>query len=397
MSDHVINGFRLHRFAFPRNRAVGDSQTRSTMHHLVAIEILTASGLVGLGFCQSLSGPFAPKLELVRVFEAEVFKSLNGADALTFQNRLTRPRGGNQRAVPHGFAQAVDQALWDIAAKAAGLPLYRLLGGTRPEVDVYGSDLGFHSTEAELAALVEFSLSRGFKRFKVKVGHPDIEWDLARLDLIRRLSGNKMLLMIDANEAWSGKEAVRALQAYRTSGFDIYWAEDPCARDDFEGLQSVRRGVPDMLVNSGEYLDLKGKMKLIESGCADIINCHGVITATMRAAWLAHEHSQRVSIGNTPLEMGVHLAAAQPDRTWMEYSFHNTGSLVVDPVEIRDGKAFAPDRPGHGLSLAAGAVARLSSDGPDTDPDEMDEAAPSVVDFSNIGSDQRSIGGPPRI
>ena len=72
----------------------------------------------------------------------------------------------------------------------------------------------------------------------------------------------------------------------------------------------------------------------------------------MRAGWLAAEHNVAVSLGNTTLEIGVHLAAALPEVEWMEYSFQNYNHLVDKPVEIIDGFGIAPDRPGHGLSLS---------------------------------------------
>ena len=72
----------------------------------------------------------------------------------------------------------------------------------------------------------------------------------------------------------------------------------------------------------------------------------------MRIGWLAAEKAIPVCIGNTFLEVGVHAACALPEVEWLEYSFQNFDHLVEQPVEIRDGWAYAPDRPGHGLVLS---------------------------------------------
>ena len=75
----------------------------------------------------------------------------------------------------------------------------------------------------------------------------------------------------------------------------------------------------------------------------------------MRIGWLAAERGIPVSLGNTFLEVGVHMACALPEVAWLEYSFQNYDHLVDQPVQIRDGWAFAPDRPGHGLILSESA------------------------------------------
>jgi L-alanine-DL-glutamate epimerase-like enolase superfamily enzyme len=158
--------------------------------------------------------------------------------------------------------------------------------------------------------------------------------------------------MIDANEAWSPSEAIRRLHAYRRAGLEFLWVEDPCLRFDFDGLREIMRAVPFTLVNTGEYLGLSDKRRLIEAGAVGMLNIHGHITNSLRAAWLAGEHGLPVSIGNTNFEVGVHLAAALPGGPWLEYSFPNWNELVETPVRFENGCAFAPEVPGHGLRLS---------------------------------------------
>jgi L-alanine-DL-glutamate epimerase-like enolase superfamily enzyme len=84
----------------------------------------------------------------------------------------------------------------------------------------------------------------------------------------------------------------------------------------------------------------------------DIMNVHGKFSDVLRAGWLAAEHGIRVSLGNTFLELGVHLAAALPEADWLEYSFQNYNHLAATPIRFEDGVAIAPDTPGHGLALS---------------------------------------------
>ena len=349
----TLASYRLTRYQFPRSRIIGDWQVRIDTHHIGTLELEDDEGRSGLGFFGALLFPLPPLAELERVFATEVWPGLQGQSPFALTNRLARPRGGNIRS--HPFSQAVNQALWDLQGKALGLPLYRLLGGTTNRVRAYASGLDFHLPTGEACDFFARAAGRGFGAFKVKVGHPDLAWDLDRLTAIAQVVGPGATLMVDANEAWSPKEAIRRAHAYRDAGFDIYWIEDPCLRDDFAGLARVAQEVPFSHINSGEYLDLRGKRALLEHRAVDILNVHGNVSDTMQAAWLAAEYGIPVSLGNTPFEVGVHLACALPEARWLEYSFHDYEHLLEEPIAFEEGYAVAPDRPGHGLTLSGAA------------------------------------------
>src|SRR3954453_5459345 len=137
----TIERFVITRFQFPRGRLIGDSQVQSDMHYIGALELYASTGYVGLGFFHSLFHQLPSQQELQRVFASEQWLALAGQSPSVLLNRLSRPRGGNIRA--NFFSQAIDQALWDLAAKEQGLPLYKLLGGTVNRVPAYASGLEF--------------------------------------------------------------------------------------------------------------------------------------------------------------------------------------------------------------------------------------------------------------
>jgi L-alanine-DL-glutamate epimerase-like enolase superfamily enzyme len=143
------------------------------------------------------------------------------------------------------------------------------------------------------------------------------------------------------------------IHAIKDAGYDLLWVEDPILRRDFEGLRLLRSAVPFTMINSGEYLDVAGKRELLLAGGTDILNVHGQVTDVMHIGWFAAELGIPVSLGNTFLEVGVHMACALPEVEWLEYSFQNFDHLVEKPVTIADGWATAPDIPGHGLTLRA--------------------------------------------
>ena len=347
-----IAEFRLTRFQFARDRVIGDSQVRADDVNVAALELIADTGAVGLGFIQTLFLPLPDVAEIERVFRSEVWPGIEGQPPAALAHRVSRPRGGNQRAYTLPFHEALQVAYWDLAAKEVNMPLHQLLGSRRNRVEAYASGLDFHLSDDEFARFFAHADSIGYRAFKIKVGHPDFDWDLNRLKILKENVRKDALVMIDSNEAWGAKEALAKLEVIRKAGYELLWVEDPILRNDYAGLKMLKDAASWTLINSGEYLDAHGKRLLMEAGATDILNVHGQVSDVMRIGWLAADRGIPVSLGNTFLEFGVHMACALPEVQWLEYSFQNLDHLVEQPVEIRDGWAYAPDRPGHGLVLS---------------------------------------------
>lgn len=353
MTANRIAGYRVTRLQFRRDRKVGDSQVGTTQANIVALELIDEAGRVGLGFAQVLFQPLLPEATIDWAFGQEVFPMLEGQEAGALALRVGRPRGGNVRKMLVPFEEAIQHAVWDLFSQSSGLPLWRLLGAQRDTVPVYASGLDFHLSDHDFTELFGRAADAGYRGYKIKVGHPDIARDLHRLDLLRKATGDDgRPVMIDANEAWTAAETRAALAMFERAGHRIYWIEDPIPRDDFDGLRRLRLACPDTRVNSGEYLDLSGKRKLLQADACDMLNVHGQVSDVMRAGWLAGEHNVEVTFGNSFLEIGVNMALALPGVRWLEYSFQNFEHLVEEPYVIRDGLIRGHDRPGHGLRLS---------------------------------------------
>jgi L-alanine-DL-glutamate epimerase-like enolase superfamily enzyme len=350
-----LSDFRITRFQFRRDRIIGDSQVRANSVNVAALELVADTGESGLGFIQTLFRPLPAEPEITRVFVDEAWSELAGQAPIALVQRVHRPRGGNYRPFSIPFQEALQVALWDLAAKQVDLPLYRLLGGHCNKVRAYASGLDFHLDDNEFTQLFAHAGALGHQAFKIKVGSRDFERDLHRLALLAKTVRPGSKIMVDANEAWTAKEAVAKLEAIRGAGHEIFWVEDPVLRWDFDGLRLLQQSCPWTRINAGEYLDAAGKRRLLEAGGTDILNVHGQITDVMRIGWLAAERNIPVTVGNTFLEVGVHLACALPEVEWLEYAFQNFDHLVEEPMEIRDGWIVAPERAGHGLVLSDAA------------------------------------------
>ena len=349
-SASQVASFRITRFQFPRNRVIGDSQVRSSEVHVAAVELIDGAGRVGLGFAQSLFTPLPELAEIERRFHEEAWPSLEGRSPANLALAVRRVRGGNVRRMTLPFEEALQHATWDLFAQQLDQPLWRLLGAERESVPVYASGLDFHLPDHEFVELFGKAAEQGFRGFKIKVGHPELERDLHRLDLLRKATGGRGPVMIDANEAWTAQQTVDALRAFERAGHRIFWVEDPVPRDDIDGLRMLRRlGLSH--VNAGEYLDLSGKRRLLEARACDMLNVHGQVGDVMKAGWLANECNVEVTLGNSFLEIGVNMALALPDVRWLEYSFQNFEHLIEEPFVIADGLIRGKAAPGHGLKL----------------------------------------------
>jgi L-alanine-DL-glutamate epimerase-like enolase superfamily enzyme len=352
MSRTCIQEFRLTRFQFARDRVIGDAQVSANFAHIAALELIDAEGRTGLGFIQTLFHPLPAESEIERIFLEEVWPTLATREAGAIAHRVARPRGGNQRATTLPFAEAIQQAAWDLLAKSLDLPLWKLLGAERNSLPAYASGLDFHLDDAAFVDLFTDAARQGFTAFKIKVGHADLSRDLHRLDLLKSAVGREATVMVDANEAWTARQAIVALEAFRHAGHAIYWLEDPVLRDDIEGLRLLRASCGPTEINAGEYLDLSGKRRLLEAGACDMLNVHGQVSDVMRIGWLAAERGLPVTLGNSFLEIGVNMALALPNVDWLEYSFQNFDHLVDRPFAIKDGRIYGSNQPGHGLVLS---------------------------------------------
>ncbi len=353
-----IQRYRLHRVHLKLPLPIGDSQVEFQDHWMVVLELDTDDGQTGIGF-ELEQGVPKPGLEVLTAqFEYSVWPGLNDGNPFNKALRITRPRGGNVGASP--FSLAVETALWDLMGKSLEMPLYRLLGGNSPQTRAYASTLDFRLSDDEFRDKLSKFRGMGLRAVKIKVGHPDIEWDLARMHLAREVMGQDSDLIVDANEAWSPKEAILRLHRYHEEGISIYWVEDPLTRDDYEGYRRLCAQIPFTRINTGEYLGFSGKRRLLEAGAVDVLNIHGSIGGSRAAAHLAGDFGIPVSLGNTNLEIGVHLAASLPECLYMEFSDLMWNVLAKEPVHFADGMATAPDRPGHGIELDREALEQYS-------------------------------------
>ena len=349
-----IVDFELLRFQFRRDRPIGDCKSRFDQAAVIALRLIDDRGQEGLGFAQLLRDPLASEEALRTAFLNSTWPEIEGETPISLALRIDPPADAGEGGTAPRIGDALQQAIWDLAAKSAGLPLWQLLGARRQHLPAYASGLDFHLEDDGFVELFAAASELGFKAFKIKVGHERIERDLHRLDLLRGVVPTGSQIMLDPNEGWTLAEAQRNMDAIAAAGYRILWLEDPIARDDVDGLRILRsRG--DVLINSGEYLNATGKRRLLERSAVDMLNVHGRISEVLHLGWFAAELGVAVTMGNTVLEVGLCAALALPTCHWVEYSFQNFEHLVDKPYAIHGGQLHASTALGHGLSLSNAA------------------------------------------
>jgi L-alanine-DL-glutamate epimerase-like enolase superfamily enzyme len=255
---------------------------------------------------------------------------------------------------------AVDTALWDLKARLLEQPLCSLLGMVREEVPIYASG-GFvsYTDDRMTDQLRGWVNDDGIPRVKIKIGESwgtKEERDLERVTLARKAIGDRPELLVDANGAYTRKQAVRVAGMLREHG--VTWFEEPVSSDDLEGLREVRDLI-DIDVAAGEYgYDLVYFERMVSAGAVDCLQvdvsrCAG-ITEWLRAVAAAAAHGLDIS-GHTAQSLHAHPACAAPNLRHLEY-FHDharVDRLLFEGVLEPAGGILRPDvsRPGMGMEL----------------------------------------------
>lgn len=350
-----ITGYRTMTTVQEWGRPVGDANGVYA-HGRIGIPIVvieTDEGITGVGF--------GPHTGLDIVFAAIEGEDPRGVTAL--YDRMLRQtfKAGHAGAV-FGAIGAVDTALWDIKAKAAGQPLWRLLGGLDRRVPAYASGLDIALDDDELATVYKDYADRGLRVAKLK-GGLDVERDRERLTLVRDVlasagGGRRPGLMLDANECWNRKQAVRHV-AELERGLDLTWVEEPVRRWDAEGLAVVGRGIKAAVATGENLTGLEQFRPLIAAGAVDIVQTAAVwgVTHFLRVATLAHAHDLPVSpIGTTPIGL-LHAATSVPNHIASELQDLSPPRGVRLDLSIQDGAFILGDTPGLGIEVDGSANA----------------------------------------
>lgn len=358
-----IERVRVSAYTVPTDAPESDGTLEWDSTTMVLVEA-EGGGQTGIGYTYG-------DVSVGKFIESKLAEQVEGVDALSPPAAWAAMQHAIRNAGAPGVGamavSAVDIALWELKARLLGLPLADALPRFHESVPVYGSG-GFTSyTDGQLADQLSGWAEEGIPRVKIKVGR-EPERDPERLRVAREAVGDGVELMVDANGAYTRKEALYRAEEF--AGFEVGWLEEPVTSEDQEGLRLLRdRGPAGMTIAAGEYSwGLFYSSGLLEAGAVDVLQadatrCSG-ITDLLRVDGLCRARSVPFS-GHCAPQIHAHACAAMETLYHLEY-FHDHARIEA---MLFDG-ALAPEegtltsdssRPGLGIELKRADAERYAA------------------------------------
>jgi L-alanine-DL-glutamate epimerase-like enolase superfamily enzyme len=361
-AEATVEAISVSAYTIPTDYAESDGTLEWDRTTLVLVEA-TGAGRVGLGYTYADTAT----AELIRSRLADVVISHNTmapGDAFVSMVRAIRNLG--RPGICSMAISAIDTALWDLKARLLDLPLVTLLGPLRHSVALYGSG-GFTSYPVDrLQAQLGRWAAEGFTRVKMKIGR-EPSHDVERVAAARAAIGDRVELFIDANGAYTRKQALAIAEG--VSDLGVSWFEEPVSSDDLEGLRLLRDRAPaTMDIAAGEYgYDLPYFERMLDAGAVDVLQADvtrcGGITGFLAVAALCNARGVPLSAHTAPA-LHAHVCCAAPRVAHVEY-FHDhvrIEHLLFDGVPRPVAGTLTPDlsRPGMGLDFKRADAARYT-------------------------------------
>ena len=357
-----IQGIRVSCYTVPTETPEADGTVAWNQTTIVLVEAEAAEEIgVGFSYADAATGKVVESLLATRVTGRNAF-DVPGAHAVMLRESRNHGRAG----VVAMAISAVDNALWDLKARLLGVSLLDLLGAAHEGAEIYGSG-GFTTyTVEKLQAQLRGWAEQGMRGVKMKVGS-DPSSDLRRVRAAREAIGPEVRLFVDANGAYSRKQALEFAERFAESG--VCWFEEPVSSDDLEGLRLLRDRAPaGMEIAAGEYgYDPGYFRRMLAAGAVDVLQadatrCAG-ISGFLRASALCEAFGIPFSFHCAPALHAAPACAAAPF-TVGEYFFDHARieQMFFDGAPRLVGGILYPDRsrPGNGLIFKRADAARFA-------------------------------------
>jgi galactonate dehydratase len=371
MTARSIARIKSHPLRATLAKAQRTSQGDFPAIEIVVVEVTTSDGMTGVGEALARRGAAG----YARMIDEVLTPRLIGKDPADRRAHWKAMRGalsGRPGGQIVEALSAIDIALWDIAGKAAGAPVHKLIGGIgRTQVAAYASSINWlddATVEAEVAAAVK----AGFREIKVKLGHP-LKDAIARAKLIRRLAGDDIALYVDANWAYDVDDAMIVGKALCDLGYGFF--EEPILPHDREGYRRLARHLPIRLAAGESDYVASDALNMLQDRSIGLIQPDvtrsGGITETWRIAELAASFNTAYAphvgwSGAICVAASLQLAAAaETFRTFECMVYANplrdsfTHPVVGEGFQLVDGKLAVPQGPGLGIEIDHDALKRF--------------------------------------
>jgi L-alanine-DL-glutamate epimerase-like enolase superfamily enzyme len=325
---------------------------------VLTLQLATDGGLTGTGFVTSAGGGRALK----SVVDDDLAPLVLNQDPIAHERLATMAAGRLQKLGPSGLVAqayaAIDLALWDVKGKAAGLPLFRLLGGARESAPAYVGDVGRLDMNAEeIIDAARPYLDQNMMGIKVQVGAATPEADADRVARVREAVGEDAWLAVDAGGRYDYATAL-SMGHFFEEEMGIDWFEEPICPQDIGGHVRLADKLEVPLAVGASLMSTPEFQSYLERNAADVllpqIGRLGGVTPWLRVAALAGLYHRPLAATIVP-EVGVHLACGLPEVRAVEF-VSILRPLFKETPAIVGGQLVPPRSPGLGLELCDDAL-----------------------------------------
>lgn len=329
----------------------------------VVVKVTTAGGLVGWG--ESHHGrAHTAVAKLIETTLCQLVLGMDAADVVGVWQKIY-----DKQLASHGMGagtclamSGIDLALWDIRGQAAGMPLYKLLGGARRGIPAYagGVSLGYQLPE-QLVDEIRKNLGLGYKAVKLRIGDTP-KRDLERIRAVRKAFGDDLVILTDANIGYSVEDVRQVMP--EMDELNVAWLEEPFPAHDYRSYQRAKSfGRTPLAAGENHYTRFEFN-RVIEDGAITILQPDlsktGGLTEALRIAAMAsayklpiHPHSSMTGLNHAA---SIHFLAAIDNGGYFEGDVSKSNwfrdELVSKPYEVdREGKVWPLEKPGLGLKV----------------------------------------------
>lgn len=327
----------------------------------ILIDVRTREGVVGRSYLEPYVRKSVRPIAGIIDNLAEMFSGKPLAPIDVYGDAMKTLHLNGREGMTLIALSGLDMAIWDALARAAGLPLATLLGGSPGPIRAYNTNgLWLIPLDKLAAEAKELVAEGGFKAIKLRLGRPTLKEDLEAIRIVRDAVGDDILLMTDFNQGLTFGEALQRMHALDDQG--LYWFEEPIAYDNLEGCAQLAREIRTPIQIGENIYGPREFHKAVMARAADLYMSDlmriGGVTGWMRSAAIAGAAGLPLSSHLYPL-VSAHLLRVSESADWLEWS-NWAEPILAEPFVVKNGFASVPDTPGNGVAWNETAVKKFA-------------------------------------
>jgi mandelate racemase len=357
----TLESVKVRAVSVPLRRPIVAKVGQFTHWPLILIDVRTREGVIG----RSLLEPYVQKscaaIASVTQNIAELFLGKTLAPIDVYGDAMKTLHLNGREGITLIALSGLDMAIWDALARAAGLPLVSLLGGSPGPIRAYNTNGLWLSPLKTLAKEAKGLVADGgFRALKMRLGRPRLKEDIQAIRIIRDAVGDDILLMTDFNQGMTFGEALQRMHALDDQG--LYWFEEPIVYDNIDGYAQITREIKTPIQIGENIYGPCAFYKAVKAGAADLympdLMRIGGVTGWMRAAAIAGAAGLPLSSHLYPV-VSAQLLRVSESADWLEWSDW-AQPILAEPFAAKDGFAHVPNAPGSGIAWDEAAVKKFA-------------------------------------